>query len=690
VVVQQGRSTSPPRPAPRPTQGATDPTLRNGYAAISHSVSSETAAIGLGFLAAGPVGAIVGGAALPVLVAASMWRARRREHDENTNTNSGTGGAGSGASGAGRGRSGAGGGRGNGGRHKTPGTGNGSGLGGGKNRKPKTKDPVLDKLAKGLDKLKPTKGSSLKGPKNNTNGGKADKNPKTPKAADITGGAKGLKDGLKDGLSGLLKDRGKQPASERPWRDRGDKPEKTKKDKKERKDKHAGDDTSSTTGRDGLDPKDPKGPKGSRPPELDQIYDGELIGDSSDSKPASAEGEIVDAEIVDDGLDPKQKKDPVEDRIKLVRARREAAARRAAIRAGQKAAADAARDGTQGDPHTVKVERIRTENQWIDLELHREAQLLALAASTEQRRNTPVTYPVATTQPAGTRTAGVAVARQIDARASTAYQLLVAMAEQLANGLHRDDDADMADHVIELVGIPAMCRNLSQAVREAAAALQKTAPLHPSVIKHLNNAAVAALTAARMADSIIVVFVQAHREDIYRVMEPRVGEERWNIRNAEGTLDGAKLRAAILSAGHRQLALPAGSSPSGQGGGGKLVPASHGSTKKLISLMKGFDRGHMVTVLSEVAGSAAGVEVVADSVTKLYRRMARSWPTEDVVDDTVRATASKVRSIADELRKAIKAAQRAHQRELKLNAKGRGKGVRAERKWDVVGRGRKG
>lgn len=296
-------------------------------------------------------------------------------------------------------------------------------------------------------------------------------------------------------------------------------------------------------------------------------------------------------------------------------------------------------------------------------------------------------YPAATTQPAGTRTAGVAVSRQIDARASTAYQLLVAMAEQLANGLHRDEDADMADHVVELVGIPVMCRNLSQAVREAAAALQKTAPLHPSVIKHLNNAAVAALTAARMADTIIVVFVQAHREDIYRVMEPRVGEERWNIRNAAGTLDGAKLRAAILSAGQQRLALPAGSTPTGptSGGSGTLVPASHGSTKKLISLMKGFNRGHMVTCLSEVAGAASGVEVVADSVTKLYRRMARSWPTEDVVDDTVRATASKVRTVAAELRKAIKAAQRAHARELKLNAKPR-KGAHAESKWDVTGR----
>ena len=293
-----------------------------------------------------------------------------------------------------------------------------------------------------------------------------------------------------------------------------------------------------------------------------------------------------------------------------------------------------------------------------------------------------MTYPVATTQPTGTRTAGVAVARQIDPRGSSAYRILVAMAEQLANGLHRDGDADMADHIVELVGIPALCRNLSVAVREAAAALQKTAPLHPSVIKHLNNASVAALTAARMADSILIVFVQAHREDIFRVMNPRVGEERWNLRNGPGTLDAAKLRAAILSAGKQRLALPAGASSSS---GGKLVPASDGSTKKLISLMKGFNRGHMTVVLSEVAGAASGVEVVANSVTKLYRRMSKTWPTENVVDETVRATASKVASVAAELRKAIKAAQRAHQRELRLNARPR-KGANAEKKWDVIER----
>ena len=66
-----------------------------------------------------------------------------------------------------------------------------------------------------------------------------------------------------------------------------------------------------------------------------------------------------------------------------------------------------------------------------------------------------MTYPVATVQPAATRTAGVAIARQIDPRGSSAYRLLVAMAEQLANGLRNDDDADMGDHVVELAGIPA-------------------------------------------------------------------------------------------------------------------------------------------------------------------------------------------------------------------------------------------
>lgn len=295
-------------------------------------------------------------------------------------------------------------------------------------------------------------------------------------------------------------------------------------------------------------------------------------------------------------------------------------------------------------------------------------------------------YPVAAIAPAGTSTAGAAVARQIDPRGSQAYRILLAMAEQLAHGLPGDADADMADHVVELSGIPALCRNLATAVREAAGALQTTAPLHPSVIKHLNNAAVAALTAARMADTIMVVFVQAHREDIYRVIAPRIGEDRWNIRNAGGTLDAAKLRSAIMSSGQQRLALPGGSSAAA--GTGKIVPASHDSTKKLITLMKSFDRGHMVVCLSEVAGAAGGVEVVADAVTKLYRRMARSWPTETVVDDTVHATAAKVKTVAAELRKAIKAAQRAHQRELKLNARPR-KGARAESAWDVT-RGRQG
>ncbi|MDX3232870.1 hypothetical protein [Streptomyces sp. ME19-01-6] len=660
-------------------------------------MSGETAAIGLGFLAAGPVGAIIGGAVAPVALAAMMWRSRQAEHDENSNGNapgngasdrSGSGsGRGSGrTNGAGnRGRNNGAGGTG-GGRHKAPKNGTGNGSGGGTNRKPKTKDPILDKLSKGLNDLK-SKGGGSKGPKNKTpkdsktGGDKAGKGPKgstdkgskdgkAPKSVGDANGDKTPKDsnaakGLKDRLK--LKDRGKQPSSERPWRARGDKPKKDQKNK-------SSDDTSSSTARDGLDPKNPKGDGGAE----DQIVDAEIVDQGLPPKPDHDPSEVIDAEVID------------EDRIALVREKREKAARRAAIRVGKRAAADAARDGTLGDPHTVKHERIRAENQWIDRELHREAQLLALVAGTEQRRSAPVTYPVATTQPTGTRTAGVAVARQIDVRGSSAYRLLVAMAEQLANGLHNDDDADMADHVVELVGIPAMCRNLSTAVREAAAALQKTAPLHPSVIKHLNNAAVAALTAARMADTIIVVFVQAHREDIYRVLQPRVGEERWNIRNAEGTLDGAKLRAAILSAGQQRLALPAGSSPTGatNRGSGKLVPASHGSTKKLINLMKGFDRGHMVVCLSEVAGSAGGVEVVADSVTRLYRRMAKSWPTEDVVDDTVRATASKVKTVAAELRKAVKAAQRAHARELKLNAKPR-KGAKSESKWDVV-RGRRG
>jgi hypothetical protein len=662
-------------------------------------VSGETAAIGLGFLAAGPAGALIGGAALPVLVAASMWRARRREHDENANSGAnGTDRNGSGrdrsgsGSGAGRGNAGGrgnSGGRGNGGgrhrspngsggsgsgRHKTPKsprTGNGGGLGGGKDRKPKVKDPVADKLSKLgkslADKLKPNKGDKHNGPKNAKHDGKG------------TGGT-GPKG--KGGSGKYKADKAKKDKSANtPWTSSPDgldpKQPKDKKDRRRKGRKDKDDDTSSTTARDGLDPKGPKSGGDGRPPkpdyDPDEYVDAELVDDDLPPKPDSGLGEVIDGEVID------------EDRIALVKAKRERQRRREALAAGRKAEKDAARDGTFGDPRTVKLERIRVENQRIDLELHHQDQLLALAAGTEQRRSTHVNYPVAATQPAGTSTAGVAVARQIDMRASIAYRLLLAMAEQLANGLHNDQDADMADHVVELAGIPAMCRNLALAVREAAAALQKTAPLHPSVVKHLNNAAVAALTAARMADTILVVFVQAHREDIYRVMEPRIGEDRWNIRNAAGTLDAAKLRAAIMSSGQQRLALPAGATNSGSG---KLVPASDASTKKLVSLMKGFDRGHMVDCLSEIAGAAGGVETVADAVTKLYRRMAKTWPTEDVVDDTVHATASKVKNVAAELRKAIKAAQRAHQRELKLNAKPR-KGANAEKKWDVV-RGRKG
>ncbi|WP_030188132.1 hypothetical protein [Streptomyces violaceorubidus] len=658
-------------------------------------MSGETAAIGIGFLTAGPVGAIIGGATLPVLVAASMWRARRREHDDNTNNNStsndsdgsksGRDRSGSGG-GSGRGRgngSGGGGGghrtpngSGGGGRHKTPkspgsgkgpGTGN-SGLGGGgKNRKPKVKDPVADKLAK-------------------TGKGLADK---LKNRGDKTG--KGMKDGLVDGSKALkndakkLKDklgrRKNGKGGDTTWTSSPDGLDpKVKKDKKNRdrkgKGKGVGNDVASSTARDGLDPKGPKDGHGDNLPpkpdhDPDEYIDAEIVDDGLPPKPTHAPDDVIDGEVID------------EDRIALVKARREKQARRQAITAGKKAEKDAARDGTMGDPIKVKAERIRWENQRIDYELNRAEQLLALAASTEQRRSTPVTYPVPVIQAAGTRTAGVAVARQIDVRGALTYRLLVAMAEQLANGLHNDADADMADHVVELVGIPAMCRNLALAVREAANALQKTAPLHPSVIKHLNNAAVSALTAARMADTILAVFVQAHRADIYRVMEPRLGEERWNIRNAAGTLDAAKLRAAILSAGQQRLALPGGSSTNTSSPAGKLVPASGESTKKLINVMKGFDRGHMVTCLSEVAGTARGIDIVADAINKLYRRMANTWPTENVVDDTVRATASKVKNISAELHKAIKAAQRAHARELKLNAKPR-KGANAEKKWDVV------
>ncbi|MFI7096717.1 hypothetical protein [Streptomyces lydicus] len=660
-------------------------------------MSGETAAIGLGFLLAGPAGAIIGGAALPVLYAASMWRARRREDDENSNSaTNGSDGSSSGRDGSG---SGPGGGRGHsngggtggrhrspngsggtgGGRHKTPkgpGPGIGSGAGVRNDRKPKVKDPVADKLGKagkGLANKFKNRDKTDKTPKHgkaDTSGkggdpkGNSTKTPKSPNGDSQT--SKDTKG------RGWLKDRGAQPDSPKPWVGRGEK-------KNEKRNGSSNTGASSATARDGLDPKGPKGdgdgdeipPKPDYEP--DEYIDAELVDDDLTPKPSSPASDFIDGEVVD------------EDRIALVRAKREKDKRRAAVTAGKRAAEKAARDGDMGDPNRVKLEVIRQENHLIDLEIHHEDHLIALSKAAENPRSTPVNYPAIQAAPAGTRTAGVAIARQIDVRGTTAYAILRAMADQLAHGLHSDEDADMGDHIVELTGIPNMCKNLSLAVQEAGQALARTAPLHPTVIKHLNNASVSARTASVMAENIMVVFVQEHREDIIRILDPRIGEERWNIRNAPGTLDAAKLRAAITSAHTARLALPGGSAPNQ--GGSKLVPASDGSTRKLVDLMKNFKRGHMVNVLSEVAGSAAGIDAVADSITKLYRRMQDTWPTENVVDETVARTAGQVHRVSDELHKAIKAAQKAHQRELRLNAKGRaGKGARVERKWDAVGR----
>ncbi|MEU0624995.1 hypothetical protein ABZ329_29560 [Streptomyces rubiginosohelvolus] len=693
VVVQQPRNTAPPRPAPQRTQGNTGNSLRNGYAAISHSVSGETAAIGIGFLLGGPIGAVIGGAALPAAAAAAMWRARRREHDQNTNqgdrNNPSSSGSGTRTSGPGGGGRNQGGGRSNTNgsgprssadrnRHRTPntpktGNGNGGTGGSGTNRKPKIKDPVADKLnklGKGLaDKLK-NRDKTDKAPKNkktdtgkNTGpsaGGKGSTGPKSPKQPKTN----------KD--RGWLKNRGPQPDSPKPWAGRDTKP------KKHRKDKNAtGDGPTSSTARDGLTPKLPKSPKHpsgggtGHSAGADDVIDAELIDDDLPPKPSSPPADIIDGEVID------------EDRITLVRTKREKKKRRAVQAAAKKAGEQAARTGTQGDPAHV----IRQGNHHIDVQIHHENHLIALSKAAEQTRSTPVDYPAIQAAPTGTRTAGVAIARQIDVRGTTAYAILRAMADQLAHGLHSDDDADMGDHIIELTGIPNMCKNLSVAVQEAGQALAKTAPLHPTVIKHLNNAAVAARTAGVMAENIMVVFVQAHREDIIRILDPRLGEERWNIRNAPGTLDAAKLRAAIASAHSTRLALPGGGNTGGGQGGSKLVPASDGSTRKLIDLMKNFKRGHMVNVLSEVAGSAAGVDAVSVSITKLYKRMQTTWPTENVVDETVARTAGQVRRVSVELHKAIGAARKIHDRELRLNSTGRaGKGAYAERKWDVAGR----
>ncbi|MFJ6238870.1 hypothetical protein ACIQH0_32865 [Streptomyces griseus] len=693
-------------------------------------MSGETAAIGVGFLLGGPLGAIIGGAAGPVIAAAMMWRNRGREHNETTNQNTTTpgsasressGGAGRGNGSGNGGRSSGGAGRGNGsggGPHRTPNS-SGSGSGGSSRRsdtgrRPKTKDPVADKLSKAgkdlADKLKRSRTDRDKNPKNNkgdwSGKGKGGADPKgagsskggSGKGSGTggsgtgkgTGGGADAKTTSRGGLK--TKDRGPQQDSPRPWRDRGPKDKNKNKTSK-------GDDTTATTAPDGLSPKTPKPGDGGLPskptPKPDEYIDAELVDDDlprdqdPDNDSRLSDDDIVDAVIVENAPDEQAEKKKAEDRIALVRAKRVKEKRRAAAAAGKKAAERAARDGDMGDPAAVKAHVIRQANQVIDLEIHHENHLIALTRAAEKPRSTPVNYPAIQAAPTGTRTAGVAIARQINARGTTAYAILHAMADQLAHGLHSDEDADMGDHIVELTGIPNMCKNLSVAVQEASRALARTAPLHPTVIKHLNNAAVAARTAGVMAENIMVVFVQAHRDDIIRILDPRIGEERWNIRNAPGTLDAAKLRSAIASAHSARLALPGGSAPSPGGGrgGSKLVPASDGSTRKLIDLMKNFKRGHMVNVLSEVAGSAAGVDAVANSITKLYKRMQKTWPTENVVDDTVARTAGQVRRVSAELHKAIKAAQKAHQRELRLNAKGRaGKGARAERKWDVVGR----
>ncbi|MCX4606824.1 hypothetical protein OG402_41085 [Streptomyces anulatus] len=705
-------------------------------------MSGETAAIGVGFLLGGPVGAVIGGAAGPVIAAAMMWRNRGREHNETTNQNttpssngrdaSGAAGRGNGSGNSGRGNGGVGRGNGSdGGRHRTPNSsGSGSGSGGSRssdtNRRPKTKDPVADKLSKAgkdlADKLKRNRTDRDKNPKTNkgdsSGKGKGGADPKgagsstggSGKGSGTGGSGSGSGKGSGGGGSGTVKrtgggadaktttrgglktkDRGPQQNSPRPWRDRGPKDKNKKKTSK-------GDDTTATTAPDGLGPKTPKPGDGGLPskptPKPDEYIDAELVDDDHPTSPdpdndqSFSDDDIVDAVIVEDGPEEQAEK-KAEDRIALVRAKRVKDKRRAAIAAGKKAAERAARAGDMGDPAAVKAHVTQRENRVIDLEIHHENHLIALTQAAEKPRSTPVNYPAIQAAPTGTRTAGVAIARQINVRGTTAYAILRTMADQLAHGLHGDEDADMGDHIVELTGIPNMCKNLSVAVQEASRALARTAPLHPSVIKHLNNAAVAARTAGVMAENIMVVFVQAHRDDIIRILDPRIGEERWNIRNAPGTLDAAKLRAAIASAHSTRLALPGGSatSPGGGKGGSKLVPASDGSTRKLIDLMKNFKRGHMVNVLSEVAGSAAGVDAVADSITKMYKRMQKTWPTENVVDDTVARTAGQVRRVSVELHKAIKAAQKAHQRELRLNAKGRaGKGARAERKWDVVGR----
>lgn len=658
VVVQPPRASSPPRPAPPSPRANVDNTLRNGYAAISHSVSGETAAIGLGFMAAGVFGAIAAGVAAPVAVAAMMWRQREREHDENANGHPENG------------------------RPDQPGKDQRKPLGhqeNGRGGKQKPKDPVLNKLNKGLDKLKPKKddlkGKDLRGRHRDKDLKGRDRNLKGPDK-DLKGrkgkGADGRHTTGRDGLDPKkLKDR-------KPKKDKDLKGDKDKRKRRD-KDKTKGtDDGAHTTAPDGLDPKKPKGGSGKGAPELEDVIDAELVEDEPEPEQAP---DVIDGEVVED--------EPVsEGRIALVQKKRENEARRRAARAARKAAAQAARDGDLGDPRHVRAEVMREANRRINAQVTREKNLLALAAEVRERKDKPVNYPAVQGGglPAPVNTGGHAIARRIDAGASQTYRILVDLADVLRQGFAADEDADMADHIVELAGLPNMCRNLATAVRAAAIALEAGAPLHRKVVKHFQNAAISALVAEKRSEEIMTVFVQAHREDILRVLAPRIGEERWNIRNAPGTLDGAKLRAAIASSQQR-LALPAGVSGTTSG---RLVAVADDRTRQIIPIMKGFDKGHMVGVLTEVNGAGEGVGYVADSIEDLVRRMRRTWPTESVVDDTVQHVQAHVRRVATELKNAVKAAKKAHDRELKLNERGRaGKGASVERKWDVAGGNRR-
>jgi hypothetical protein len=694
VVVNDRSKTSPPRPAPPERRTRADNTLRNGYAAIAHSISGETAAIGAGFLAAGTAGAIAAGAVAPFALAAVMWRARRKEDERSSNGpafRTGSGGMSGSGSGGGSGRSPS---RGSGGSSARKGSGVGGPLGsgswsGGSGRKPKIKDPVADKaskLGKHLaGKITPNRGDSAgKGLKAGLSDGikgfKGD-GKRFKDTADKNATGKGAK-GSRDGSKGLFKDRGKQPDSKRWWRDRDDKPNKGKSGRGRHRANNGG--PSHSSGRDGLSPRPPK-PKGTpgagNSYDEPEIVDGEIVDDPYPPKPDRDPYDVVDGEVVDD------EGRALSRRIAQVQDKRANDRKRAAIKAGKRAAREAARDKTGDDPRQVKRAVTREQTKHAIAETKRERRLIALAAREETSRRMIVNYPAAQSAPAplvAVRRTG-AMVRKIDYRASGSFHILRNVADVLMRGIRPGEDADMADHIVELSGIPDMCKNLGYSITEVADILHKTAPINADVIRCLEQAAVSARVAQMMADNITTVFVQVHRDDIARVLDPRIGEYRWNLSGEPGTLNAAKLRAALASAGAARAAIPSGRSGTDRNArsGGKIVAEGKTGAEKLLTVIKDLHKAHMIDTISEIYGAGMGVNEVASAIEVLYKRMSDTWATERAVDEVVRRTGAHVRAVGRNLQRAVDIAYKRHQKDIRRNENPR-KSARAEAAgWDV-------